>query len=190
MVTLTLQTSAQAIKASNAACQILAAVAVARKLQLSRMPLRRSASSIHGMLVTTMVLPLVAVSDDHVCRALLTVLGCDGYNDCNRVGFDCSGLTKYAVYQATGISLPHYTGSQYTHPNCKRIPLASASTGDLLFWRSAGSSNAADAHVAILQDSKTLIEAYDTQDGVIRDARRGSTSGETIEPYACRFWTS
>ena len=37
----------------------------------------------------------------------------DSYGDFNKVGFDCSGLMIYA-FAGIGISLPHYTGYQYT----------------------------------------------------------------------------
>jgi cell wall-associated NlpC family hydrolase len=47
-------------------------------------------------------------------------------------GFDCSGLTKY-VYAKLGISLTHYTGSQWNQGT--RIPANQLLPGDLLFYR-------------------------------------------------------
>ena len=46
-------------------------------------------------------------------------------------GFDCSGLTMY-VYAQLGISLPHYTGSQWSAgPHVSRDQLQ---PGDLVFF--------------------------------------------------------
>jgi cell wall-associated NlpC family hydrolase len=50
-------------------------------------------------------------------------------------GFDCSGLTAYA-YAAVGISLPHYTGAQWTAgTHVSRDQLAA---GDLVFFDGLG----------------------------------------------------
>ena len=49
--------------------------------------------------------------------------------------FDCSGLTMFA-YAAAGISLPHYTGSQYA--TGRRIGLGELQPGDLVFFDGLG----------------------------------------------------
>ena len=50
----------------------------------------------------------------------------------NPAGFDCSGLTAYAVYQAThgAVSLPH--SSELQAAMGQPIPLAAAEPGDLI----------------------------------------------------------
>lgn len=49
--------------------------------------------------------------------------------------FDCSGLTMFA-YAAAGISLPHYTGSQYA--TGRRVGLGELQPGDLVFFDGLG----------------------------------------------------
>ncbi|WP_435592138.1 C40 family peptidase [Nocardia sp. bgisy118] len=60
-------------------------------------------------------------------------------------GFDCSGLTLYAVYHASGgrIRLPHYTQAQQDHPTAQVIPFAERAPGDLIFFTARGD---ADSH--------------------------------------------
>ncbi|WP_280503280.1 C40 family peptidase [Nocardia farcinica] len=60
-------------------------------------------------------------------------------------GFDCSGLTLHAVYQASGgrIRLPHYTQAQQDHATAQVVPLAQRQPGDLIFFTAPGS---ADSH--------------------------------------------
>ncbi|MFE9575298.1 C40 family peptidase [Nocardia sp. NPDC006044] len=64
-------------------------------------------------------------------------------------GFDCSGLTLYAVYQASGgqIRLPHYTQAQQDHPTARLVPLGSQQPGDLIFFTAPGDSDS--HHVGI-----------------------------------------
>ncbi|HEV3225560.1 MAG TPA: NlpC/P60 family protein [Acidimicrobiales bacterium] len=45
--------------------------------------------------------------------------------------FDCSGLTMWA-WRAGGVSLPHYTGAQYSATT--HIPLSALQPGDLIFF--------------------------------------------------------
>ncbi|MGW5217379.1 C40 family peptidase [Nocardia sp. NPDC004085] len=60
-------------------------------------------------------------------------------------GFDCSGLTLYAVYHASGgrIRLPHYTQAQQDHPSAQTVPFAQRAPGDLIFFTAPGD---ADSH--------------------------------------------
>lgn len=64
-------------------------------------------------------------------------------------GFDCSGLTLYAVYHASGgrIRLPHYTQAQQDHSTAQVVPPAQRQPGDLIFFTTAGSSDS--HHVGI-----------------------------------------
>jgi cell wall-associated NlpC family hydrolase len=52
-----------------------------------------------------------------------------------RYGFDCSGFTRF-VYAHFGISLPHYSVSQYDMG--QRVSLAGLRPGDLLFFDGLG----------------------------------------------------
>jgi cell wall-associated NlpC family hydrolase len=48
-------------------------------------------------------------------------------------GFDCSGLVQY-VYAQVGISLPHYTVSQWNYPGAVPVPKNQLQPGDLVFF--------------------------------------------------------
>ncbi|WP_433709703.1 C40 family peptidase [Nocardia sp. CA-084685] len=64
-------------------------------------------------------------------------------------GFDCSGLTLYAIYQASGgrIRLPHYTQAQQDHPTAQPVPFADRAPGDLIFFTEPGDTDS--HHVGI-----------------------------------------
>lgn len=49
-------------------------------------------------------------------------------------GFDCSGLTMYAVYQATAgkVRLLHYVPDQWKDPHVHRVPFSRLAIGDLI----------------------------------------------------------
>lgn len=53
------------------------------------------------------------------------------------VGFDCSGLTRYA-FAGVGVGLPRFSGDQYDAG--RKVPLSQAKRGDLLFWGPGGAS--------------------------------------------------
>ncbi|HEY5104514.1 MAG TPA: NlpC/P60 family protein [Acidimicrobiales bacterium] len=69
----------------------------------------------------------------------------------SRSGVDCSGLVMLA-YDAAGISLPHYSGGQYS--DTMRVPLIDIQPGDLLFYGYNG-----DEHVAMYVGHGDMIEA-------------------------------
>ncbi len=101
----------------------------------------------------------------------------DSYGDYNKVGFDCSGLMLYA-FAGVGISLPHYSGYQYTMGT--RVKVAQRERGDMLFWGSNGSE-----HVALYLGDGKMIEAPESGDVVkISSVREGG-----IMPYAIRLIT-
>ena len=107
----------------------------------------------------------------------------------NAFGFDCSGLTMYAVYQATGILLQHYTGSQYDDSRGTKIPVDRAQPGDLLFWASTTDdrdAGRASDHVAIVVGDGKIMEA--SPSGVDVHARYGDGRGYFLMPSAVRFW--
>ncbi|MGV9822946.1 C40 family peptidase [Nocardia xishanensis] len=64
-------------------------------------------------------------------------------------GFDCSGLTLYAVYHASGgrIRLPHYTQAQQDHPTAQVISFDERAPGDLIFFTARGDTDS--HHVGI-----------------------------------------
>ncbi|RYE43894.1 MAG: lytic transglycosylase [Hyphomicrobiales bacterium] len=76
-------------------------------------------------------------------------------------GFDCSGLTSFAVHAATGLTLPRTSETQWTVG--QEIPKDQARPGDLLFgnWQSSG-----PGHVAIYIGNGQMIHAPTTGDVV------------------------
>ncbi|HKD94909.1 MAG TPA: C40 family peptidase, partial [Gaiellaceae bacterium] len=48
-------------------------------------------------------------------------------------GFDCSGLVQY-VFAQVGISLPHYTVSQWNYAGAVPVPKNQLQAGDLVFF--------------------------------------------------------
>ncbi|AXY52272.1 C40 family peptidase [Rhodococcus ruber] len=75
----------------------------------------------------------------------------DSYGDYNKVGFDCSGLMIYA-FAGIGISLPHYTGYQYTAG--EQVPSAQMRRGDMIFYGPNASQ-----HVGLYLGDGQMIEA-------------------------------
>jgi cell wall-associated NlpC family hydrolase len=96
-------------------------------------------------------------------------------NDCNVIGFDCSGLVRYAYYQATGVdALDGYTWGQWTealalHPAAVVDGANTGGTsnvanvesqlrpGDIIFY----GANAGE-HVAIYLGGGVQINAYES----------------------------
>ena len=112
--------------------------------------------------------------------------------DCNgptRGGFDSSGLTKYAVCQATNRYkiLPHSAWRQYKSKKCKHIKYSNRQKGDLVFWstRSNGkcTKDPSIKHVAVVQDDRYIIVAPKAGQRVKRQ-RMWSGSGGL---YRCNY---
>jgi cell wall-associated NlpC family hydrolase len=72
--------------------------------------------------------------------------------------YDCSGLTM-AAYRAAGISLPHYSGAQYSM--LPKVSLDAMQPGDLVFWGPGGGS-----HVGLYIGNGLMIHAPHTGDVV------------------------
>lgn len=91
------------------------------------------------------------------------------------VGFDCSGLTRYA-FAGVGVLLPRYSGDQYTAG--RHLPPSQAKRGDLLFWGPGGGQ-----HEALYLGGGQMLEAQQT--GVPIKISPVRTSGMT--PYVTRI---
>lgn len=75
----------------------------------------------------------------------------DVHGDYNKVGFDCSGLMIYA-FAGIGISLPHYSGYQYTAGT--QVPSSQMRRGDMIFYGPNASQ-----HVALYLGDGQMLEA-------------------------------
>ncbi|MCZ2827134.1 MULTISPECIES: C40 family peptidase [unclassified Modestobacter] len=76
--------------------------------------------------------------------------------DAGIVGFDCSGLTRYAYAQA-GVSIPRNSRAQYSAlPTVSRSDLQ---RGDLVFWATDTSRPSTIHHVAIYLGGGQILEA-------------------------------
>ncbi|MCK0175926.1 MULTISPECIES: NlpC/P60 family peptidoglycan endopeptidase RipB [Mycobacteriaceae] len=91
------------------------------------------------------------------------------------VGFDCSGLTRFA-FAGVGVLLPRWSGDQYDAG--RKVPPSQAKRGDLLFWGPGGSQ-----HEAIYLGGGQMIEAQQT--GVPIKISPVRTSGMT--PHVVRI---
>jgi peptidoglycan DL-endopeptidase CwlO len=59
------------------------------------------------------------------------------YGGASPSGFDCSGLVMY-VYAQVGVSLPHYTGAQWSYPDSVSVARNQLQPGDLVFFDHLG----------------------------------------------------
>ncbi len=110
----------------------------------------------------------------------------DSYGDYNKVGFDCSGLMIYA-FAGIGISLPHYTGYQYT--SGPHVPLSQMQRGDMIFYGANASQ-----HVALYLGNnrwwrhrsrvgrEDLAPAHERRDAVRRPTHRVDAGGAPAVP--------
>ncbi len=100
-------------------------------------------------------------------------LGIDSGAD--TVGFDCSGLTRYA-FAGVGVLLPRFSGAQYDAG--RKVPPSEAKRGDLLFWGAGGGQ-----HEALYLGGGQMLEAQQT--GVPVKISPVRTEGMT--PYVTRI---
>ncbi len=77
-------------------------------------------------------------------------------NDCNVVGFDCSGLTSYAWAQQ-GISIPRLAAYQYTLG--QHVAISDLLPGDLLFYANDTTDPSTIHHVTIYAGNGMMVEA-------------------------------
>jgi cell wall-associated NlpC family hydrolase len=79
----------------------------------------------------------------------------DAWNDCHKIGFDCSGLAMYAW----GASWwAHYAASQYSQAGSYHPGAGNLMPGDLIFWSSNGAVSGIH-HVAIYIGGGQMVEA-------------------------------
>ena len=78
------------------------------------------------------------------------------------IGFDCSGLAQYGVYQGTHKKIARVAHLQYQDKQCKHYPFAEAKPGDLVFFQKGSDIH----HVAIVTGPNTIIQAPHTGDHV------------------------
>jgi cell wall-associated NlpC family hydrolase len=72
-------------------------------------------------------------------------------DDAGKIGFDCSGLTRYA-FAGVGVRIPKYSGDQYTAG--RPISPSEAKRGDLIFYGPGGTQ-----HVTIYLGGGRMLEA-------------------------------
>jgi cell wall-associated NlpC family hydrolase len=99
--------------------------------------------------------------------------GVDG--DEGKIGYDCSGFTRY-MFAGVGVQIPKYSGDQYN--TGRKVPVAQAKRGDLIFWGPGGSQ-----HVAMYLGSGQMLEASGSAGKVTVSPVR--TAG--LQPYAARI---
>jgi cell wall-associated NlpC family hydrolase len=80
----------------------------------------------------------------------------------NTVGFDCSGLSQYAIYHRTKKTIARTAAAQYSDPKCHHVEFGKHEPGDLVFFNDGGSIH----HVAIISGPHTQIHAPHTGDHV------------------------
>jgi peptidoglycan DL-endopeptidase RipB len=95
--------------------------------------------------------------------------------DTGKVGFDCSGLTRYA-FAGVGVQIPKYSGDQYN--SGRPIAPSQAKRGDLIFYGPGGSQ-----HVAIFLGGGKMLEASGSAGRVTVSPVR--TAG--MSPHLVRF---
>jgi NlpC/P60 family len=109
--------------------------------------------------------------------------GCGG----NTVGFDCSGLALYAVYQATGIVLPHGQGMASAPGGQVISNQSDLQPGDLVFF--GGGSLANFVHVGIYAGNGMM---WDANDYNVPVQQHSLTWEENALPFdgGVRYWTA
>lgn len=87
----------------------------------------------------------------------------DSRHDDQVYGFDCSGLTMYAL--APWLSLTHYAAAQYTEVGSYHPAIDALEPGDLVFWSTDGTV-AGIGHVAIYIGRGLVVQAPHSGDVV------------------------
>lgn len=95
--------------------------------------------------------------------------------DAGKVGYDCSGFTRYA-FAGVGVQIPKYSGDQYN--SGRPIAPSQAKRGDLIFYGPGGSQ-----HVTIYLGGGKMLEASGNAEKVTVSPVR--TAG--MSPHLVRF---
>jgi cell wall-associated NlpC family hydrolase len=101
-------------------------------------------------------------------------------------GYDCSGLTQYALCQGAHVSIPRTSKAQYASSLGQHIPRAQAKPGDLLFWATNGDCANSVVHVGVFMSPGQMIDAPHTGTTVRQQGIWTSSGGESICPDAVR----
>ena len=107
--------------------------------------------------------------------------GCGG----STAGFDCSGLALYAVYQATGVVLPHNAAAQTAAGGQVISSEADLQPGDLVFFGGGSLSNA--QHVGIYAGGGEMWDANDYNVPVQEHALAWEEAGLSFDG-GVRYW--
>jgi peptidoglycan DL-endopeptidase RipB len=95
--------------------------------------------------------------------------------DAGKIGYDCSGFTRFA-FAGVGVLIPKYSGDQYD--TGRHIPPSQAKRGDLIFYGPGGSQ-----HVTIFLGNGQMLEASSAKGQVAVSPVR--TAG--MSPYLSRI---
>lgn len=87
----------------------------------------------------------------------------DAHGDYNKVGFDCSGLSRYVHYQLTGEEVARTSEAQYAQGT--EVPQSEARPGDFVFPNSSFGSGG-PGHVQIYLGDGKVLEAPQSGDKV------------------------
>ncbi|KAJ5131234.1 uncharacterized protein N7515_007273 [Penicillium bovifimosum] len=120
-------------------------------------------------------------------KGLPYVWGGGGCSGPSKGGFDCSGLTQYAICKALKKTIPRVAQDQYNSKLGKRVKRSAAKPGDLLFWGTNGNCKSGVVHVGIFIRDGWMINAARTGTPVREQAIWTSYGGEKICPYVMRF---
>jgi cell wall-associated NlpC family hydrolase len=97
------------------------------------------------------------------------------------VGFDCSGLTRYAYAQA-GIDIPRNSRAQYA--SLPKVSRSALQAGDLVFWATDTDDPTTIHHVAIWLGGDRMLEAPQSGSTVRVTAMRWSGYIGAVRPTA------
>lgn len=85
----------------------------------------------------------------------------DANGDYNKVGYDCSGLSRYLTYQDTGVEIPRTSQAQYA----AATPVTDPKPGDLVFPASS-LNGGSPTHVQVYVGEGKVIHAPQSGDNV------------------------